>query len=164
MCTAITCCPSWVWLCRWLLGCLFNKGVNSTDPFLLDMGLFSVPNLASSVATLQAPPAQAQAQPTNKSGRVGLKAHTLLPDQADTGRKQPAATTDGIVVGAKPSDRTHCLDSCDASACLQLYSILARPLHTRGKVWKNKLNQTTGTQQMSRGYYDAPGKAASHLQ
>eukprot|EP00775_Hariotina_reticulata_P013223 gene13223-13354_t len=148
---------------RWLLGCLFNKGVNSTDPFLLDMGLFAVPNLASSVAALQAPDARALAQPTNKSGRAGLAANTLLPDQADAGSRQPAATTDGIVAGGVPSDRTQCHAGSGASACLQLYSILARPLHTRGKVWKSKLNHTTGTQQMSRGYFDAPGATEASL-
>lgn len=155
------------YFCR-LLSALFRSPLSivssERDPLMLDMGQLWVPSL---VSCMEAVTTTRTLDTTNKHNASPLA--TLLGRKSNLpfapGQKPllhllggNAAIASAAVAAVHGSEA-----ASNSSLGLQLFCVVPRPLHARCKIWKGKLNLTSATQFIKKGYFDAPGKLSLHF-
>jgi len=121
-----------------------------SDALALDMGTYFQTNLAHVLPHT--------ATPADTASRAAA-AETTTAAAVDVGDAALAAAALTLAAGSSSSSgggsggRQDC-----ACAELSLYSVCPRSLQARVKVWGSSLSFKEGTQQTSRGYFQAPGR------
>lgn len=132
------------------------------------MGQFWVPSLGS---TLQTAAAAAGATKNAEDQTTGPVHRRLTAQRRGKSRSTNDALllqrmqlqmhgSNAAVVAAATALVGAARDQTVGRIALQLYSVLARPLSARSKVWKSKLKVPPSAQQMAKGYFEAPGRLA----
>lgn len=158
--------PSAVLACtyRFLSSCLSSAMCivsHDRDAILLNMGQYWISGL---VSTIHAVTEQTGKHNTTHTVGLGVLRGRRSVDSSDT--HQHTASTkpvlqlqgSGAAIAAASAAAAGSSSAEASLESLQLYSILARPLHARCKVWRGKLLLPQGAQQIAKGYFAAPGE------
>lgn len=148
---------------RWWTWLLHNHSTDA-EPLLLDVGQFWVPGLCQalgSLLTASAAQGLVATRATRQSAEIrwsssssGSPAPAHGASLQEVPNSANAAAVAAAVVAIKRGG------SPGATAChLQLYTLIPHRLRARCKLWEGKLNLKQGAQQISKGYFAAPGES-----
>jgi len=136
---------------------MFHVHTAKADPILLDMGEFHAPGMITTLQATALAAASANAACLSEAAQLPNSSSAVLGPRQSLECQSAAiaaaaiATVQGKAGINQPALRT-----------LHLYSIFARPLQARGKIWKGQLNLKDDVQPVAKGFFDAPGVSVIH--
>lgn len=144
------------------VSCCYGRGATAaldSDALALNMGTYFQANLAHvlphtaapAVAASRAAASEVTVAAAADAGDAALAATALT--LAAGSNSSSSNSSSGGGGGSGSGGRQDC-----ACAELSLYSVCPRSLQARVKVWSSSLSFKEGTQQTSRGYFQAPGR------
>eukprot|EP00775_Hariotina_reticulata_P004431 gene4431-4686_t len=146
------------WVAHWL-----GKTSVDAELLLLDMGHFWMANLCNAAAVVANGSSLGTRMRSHAGGhdRSTASGHSRSHSHGGGGAcimdLQPG---ENAAVIAAAGAVTRGTNDASTNSCIQLYSILPHASSARCQVWKGALNLGERSQQLSKGYFDAPGTDA----
>eukprot|EP00775_Hariotina_reticulata_P011160 gene11160-11310_t len=141
--------------CMRYIHTLFTGSASELEPVLLDMGEYCTRSLATVIkAVVDDVAGRPAASKTPASGHDGLHVKSTT---ANVAVSRLIAHNAPLAVATLAMTQGTACPPDPGYHSAHLYSIFARPLSARLKVWKGKLNFKKHAQVISKGFFEAPG-------